>query len=246
MKDNIYCYNNNWKKKYVHPDLLTKDWELIPYEFENRGVGTDIYCVPVFNKIFCDELVSIADTAPEGETIQEVNGEPIIISGWGNARHVNYPTYDIELKSLGLNSVYETFMNEFIYPLMYFVYKEYKKPPSLISESFLVKYTENNKNLGCHIDSSLASINISINDSFLGGGTYFPKQKLLQQPKLGYGLLHPGGISLKHGAKSTLIGERYQLVSFCNTDDATEEAAYERIMTKALKNAREEAGKKDI
>ena len=240
MKNNIYYYNDNWKDKYIHPELLTKDWEIIPYEFENRGVGTDIYCIPIFNKIFCDELLSIAHTAPEGETIQEVDGEPVLMAGWGTNRHVNYPTYDIELKSLGLYSVYEAFMNEFIYPLMYFIYKEYKQPPTLVSESFLVKYTSNNKSLGCHMDSSLASVNISLNDSFVGGGTYFPKQKLLQQPKLGYGIIHPGGVSHKHGAKSILKGERYQLVSFCNTDDDTEEAAYERIMTNALKNVRKE------
>ena len=94
------------------------------------------------------------------------------------------------------------------------------------------------------MDSSLASVNVSLNDRFVGGGTYFPKQKQLIQPKIGYGVIHPGGLSHKHGAKSILKGERYQLVSFCTEDNATEEAAYERVMTNALKNVRKERDNK--
>jgi len=87
MEDSIYYYNDNWKGNYIHPDLLTRDWELIPYEFKNRGVGTDIYSIPVFNENFCNEIISIAESAPEGETIQEINGETIIVNGWGKERH---------------------------------------------------------------------------------------------------------------------------------------------------------------
>ena len=216
MEDSIFYYNDNWKKKYVHPDLLSKDWELVKFEFQNNGVDTDIYYIPIFNKVFCDELISLAETAPQGETITEVNGEPVILRGWGRDRHPDYPTYDIELKSIELYAVYESFMHEFIYPLVCYLFSEKKASMSFSSETFLIKYTKEDKNLPCHSDDGMVSLNVSLNDEFTGGGTYFPKQRLLNQPKLGYGIIHPAGLSHRHGARSTLSGTRYQLVSFCN------------------------------
>ena len=95
--------------------------------------------IPVFNENFCNEIISIAESAPKGETIHEINGETVIVNGWGKERHKGeYSTYDIDLKSLGLYSVYEAFLKEFIYPLMWFLFRELSKPPSLFSETFLV------------------------------------------------------------------------------------------------------------
>ena len=101
--------------------------------------------------------------------------------------------------------------------MVYFSFRENLSDESLyVAENFLVKYKagSNNINLNSHSDGTVVSLNISLNDEFTGGGTWFSKQQLLIQSDVGHGLLHPGGVSHRHGAKSIFTGERYQLVSF--------------------------------
>jgi hypothetical protein len=56
---------------------------------------------------------------------------------------------------------------------------------------------------------------VKLNDEFNGGGTYFPKYKILSNPDgVGKCTLHPGQITHKHGARPITEGVRYVLVSF--------------------------------
>ena len=72
----------------------------------------------------------------------------------------------------------------------------------------------------------LSGFNISLNDKYTGGGCWFTKQEILVKPPTGYGIVHPGGISHRHGARSILTGERYQLVSFIKS------RVFDHIVTK--------------
>ena len=56
-KEGILLYNDEWKNKYIHPDLLSKEYDLFVDEIQTNGIGRDIYCFPGLTPAFCDELV---------------------------------------------------------------------------------------------------------------------------------------------------------------------------------------------
>ena len=103
MDNSLHTYNENWRRKYIHPDMLLKDDQLILDEHKINGVGTDIFSFPIFTPLFCKELIEKADKLPEGI---HKDGDTEIL-GWGTGRHNSYSTYDVELKSLGLDNVYK-------------------------------------------------------------------------------------------------------------------------------------------
>jgi len=56
---------------------------------------------------------------------------------------------------------------------------------------------------------------VKLNDEFEGGGTWFPKYKILSNPKrVGTATLHPGMVTHLHGARPIYAGKRYICVSF--------------------------------
>ena len=159
-----------------------------------------------------EDLIDYANKIPKGS---EENGQTI--QGWGTGRHNHYPTYDIGFDVLGLGDVYKLVSENFLYPAAYFAYKEsFSDPDDYLSENFLVKYEAGTDhiNLPAHFDTSAISFNISLNEDYTGGGCWFTKHQILVKPPMGYGIIAPGGISHRHGARSIITGERYQIVSF--------------------------------
>ena len=59
------------------------------------------------------------------------------------------------------------------------------------------------------------SMTIVLNEDYEGGGTYFPKHKLLLKAKQGVVAIHPGMMTHQHGVRPIIKGERYAMVSFC-------------------------------
>ena len=86
------------------------------------------------------------------------------------------------------------------------------------TENFIAKYTSNHEHsaLQVHIDDSEFSVQVSLNtiEEYIGGGTWYPKQKALVKVPKGYMVMHPGSIGFSHGARRVMSGSRYQLVSF--------------------------------
>jgi len=240
MFEDLYSYDDNWKDKYIHPDLLTSDFEAIPREIRRNGNPTDIHVIPVFTKQFCEEFIKLGNSIPAGTFTRDVKGKKYKLNGWGSNRHQDYATYDIELNVLSYYEVHEKFLQEYIYPLLSFMYyTELRNIPGddefIISETFLVKYGKEKKSLDTHLDDSAVSLNVALNEGFTGGGVYFPKQDVFKVTPMGYGLIHPGGISHKHCGKSILSGERYQLVSFVDATHRKELKIQKRIMHKLKK-----------
>lgn len=225
----ILTYNENWKDKYINPELLSKDWKLSVDEYTTNGVGREIFVFPCFSQQYCKEIIELAEGLEQ----------------WSCARHQNYPTYDIELEWVGAENAYLHFLSEYIYPLAMYAFgmgeweeetativREYKNnPATLIAETFLVKYDakkvskkENHEEYGdckmsflpTHIDDSVVSMLIPINDNYMGGGTKFPKQNATLRPPAGSCILFPGGITHPHGAKLVTKGTRYVIASFIN------------------------------
>ena len=208
--NSILLYNDDWKRKYIHPDLLSKEYDLFIDEIDTHGIGRDIYCFPGLTPRFCDELVQIAN----------------LKNDWGRVGHEEYRTFDTWLETLGMNKVYNSFIKDYITPLGEHVFGEVGNDFNDLSkvENFIAKYPSNHKHsaLPVHVDDSDYSIQVSLNnlEDYIGGGTWYPKQKALIKVPKGYVVMHPGSIGFSHGARRVMSGTRYQLVSFIKGDSS--------------------------
>ena len=211
-QENIFLYNENWKRKYIHPDLLSKEYDLFVDEIQTNGIGRDIYMFPGLKPQFCDQLLHMAN----------------IKNDWGRVGHEQYRTYDTWLQSIGMDEVYKEFLQEYILPLGSCAFGEIGKDYKDIkeTENFIAKYPANHAHsaLQVHIDDSDFSIQVSLNnmEEYVGGGTWYPKQKTLVKVPKGFIVMHPGSVGFSHGARRVMNGTRYQLVSFIkgNNDDS--------------------------
>lgn len=199
----IYSYFNekeSWIEKYIHPVGKTKNWDLIVDEVDNH----QIYSWPLFTDDFCSEVIQASETGRD----------------WSRDRHKFYPTTDKLLDWIGMDKIYSEVLRGFVYPAATHLYRlTGDNWSNLKLENFVAKYeSEGNQiSLGIHHDTSLitALVNLSQEgEDFEGGGTYFEKQKATIQPPRGYVCIHPGNITHKHGARPTIKGTRYIIVSF--------------------------------
>ena len=190
-----------WSKKYIHPLILSKEYDLIVDEF-----APHVYTFPFFTKEFCDELVALSEEFP-----------------WVNDRHEFYPTTDNLLEVLGMDKIYNRVINDYVRPLAINRFQlEGKAWDSLRDESFIIRYKPDEQaHLGIHHDHGSITTLVNLNPGqFEGGGTYFPKFKHLANPKeIGAMTLHPSNITHKHGARPVTKGTRYVVVSFCKNQN---------------------------
>jgi len=121
----------------------------------------------------------------------------------------------------------------------------YPRPGNL----FIVRYSAasprpGGRGLKLHKDETALTFNMCLSpqDSFEGGGTYFPAASsdvdgILMRPTPGYCLVHDGNI--KHAGNEVTGGDRYILVGFYNADgrDRAGEEAY--FSKSALEEARQ-------
>lgn len=205
VKSNILRYDDKWVKDYLNPILSSRaPSKLVTQEVEKNGVGTDIYLFPIFSRKFCDEIYYMAQKLPENR--------------WTTGRHEFYPTNDILLKDFSneLYSVYRQVLDDWLLPHAIESYQiAGKEPKDYADETFLVRYTiENQSYLDVHMDSSHFTFNTTLNDTFVGGGTYFEKYNITLQPEAGWSVLAPSIVTHKHGARPIQDGVRYMLISF--------------------------------
>lgn len=195
----ILSFDNweEWCDKYISKVIRNKEYDLIVDEIDN----TNILEFPLFTEKFTKEVISLAESKNK----------------WQEDRHDHYPTVDVEIEKLGLKEAFLRVVNEYIRPLcIYWWGLEGKSWEKFSGDNFIAKYTpENQSHLSLHHDFSDISMVVKLNDEFNGGGTYFPKYKILSNPEeIGKCTLHPGQITHKHGARPITEGVRYVLVSF--------------------------------
>lgn len=109
--------------------------------------------------------------------------EYVSINGWSKNRHIDYairPTQDLPVRSLFPTSEeYENFLegiHQKIFPY-YNKYYDLDHNKLKIGDLFITKYTSNKEKMNSllpHLDKSLWSFVINLNDDYEGGGTYFP------------------------------------------------------------------------
>ena len=138
---------------------------------------------------------------------------------WTTDRHENYPTYDILLKDVNvdLNQEYVNVMDELVKPMLVeeFTLDSSFSDNNWMYECFIAKYTpELQDRLDLHHDKGEFASVLCLNKEYIGGGTYFKRQKTLLKGEAGEMTVHPGRITHLHGARPVLEGERYILVTF--------------------------------
>jgi len=188
----------NWKEwcdKYINPHIRKGQYKLMVDE-----IASNVIEFPLFTEKFCNEVIELAEQ-----------------NEWVTDRHTFYPTTDQTMESLGLQSIYQRVLEEFVYPVwIWFWDLQGDTWPKLQSENFIAKYdTLNQGSLDLHHDDSIITLNLRLNNDFKGGGTYLPKYKTTVQPrKIGNVMAHPGVITHLHGGRPVEEGTRYILVTF--------------------------------
>lgn len=187
---------NAWTQKYITPVMLQKDFELM-----TDHIGDNIIEFPLFNEIFCEELIRLAETRGE----------------WTMGRHEFYPTNDMLMEAIGMKEIYTRVIREFVAPLATWYWTLEGQGWDIVEdETFIIRYRPDRQGqLSIHHDYSSYTIGLKLNDEFEGGGTYFPKYKVNAMPKrVGNVFMHPGMITHRHGGRPVFSGTRYIAVSF--------------------------------
>tara|TARA_Y100000310_G_C20691241_1_gene822376 strand:- start:2055 stop:4079 length:2025 start_codon:yes stop_codon:yes gene_type:complete len=186
--------------KYVDHRIKNKEWDLYVDTVERNGVSLELYGWPLVTKDFCDELIHKAETYGK----------------WTTERHENYPTHDILLQDFGYQEIWNSILREYAHPVAKHIW-------GLIGfntkdECFIAKYDLESDgfqaDLAIHHDQSTYTFVVGLNDEYEGGGTWFPRQKVLINRDVGRVTVHPA-ITHRHGARAVTSGIRYVLISFC-------------------------------
>lgn len=188
----------SWKNKYIVAGTRSREYDLMV-----ESVGPDIYLFPLFTEAFCSEFIDILGT--KGDDI------------WTKQRHEFYPTTDVPLVDLQLNDMYHHALCQFAHPLARKLWRlEGKRwDEDTTEENFVVRYrAEDQQHLSIHHDYAEYTLTVGLNSDFEGGGTWFPRQQVLANPKQGYCSLFPS-VTHPHGGRPTTKGVRYIIVSFC-------------------------------
>ena len=87
-------------------------------------------------------------------------------------------------------------------------------------DAFIVRYSMSGQTeLPLHTDGSLIPLNVSLNDKFTGGGTFFEHSGRTEQLAAGDALIHWS--KLVHGGRPIDSGERLIMVAFIDTKDTS-------------------------
>jgi len=200
----IYGYESSvdlWEQKYIHKNALTQSWNLVVDD-----MGAEMFTWDLFTEEFCQDIIEAAENK----------------NAWTTDRHQYYPTTDIHLSSLGLYPTYDAVLKKFAFPIAVKNWQLDGKSwaENMKHETFLVKYVPQaggQMHLNIHHDKAdyTVHVNLSNQEEYEGGGTWFPRHNKLVKGGAGKAVLFPQ-VTHPHGGRPTLSGKRYCLISFCN------------------------------
>jgi len=204
----IYDFDNeNWEKKYIHPEYIKNMGDLSTICEEPCR---DIFLFPIFTETFCNEIMKYCDDLNQWSDGRSDKFDPRL------GTYENVPTQDIHLKQINFEKQWEKIVFKYIAPVASKVFSFYKTKN--INISFVVKYSmDGQKNLVQHHDSSTYTINVCLSNEFEGGGCRFVRQNFkLNNKQIGYASMHPGRLTHYHEGLYITKGKRFILVSFIN------------------------------
>jgi len=183
-----------WADKMIALGTKDKQWDLVIEE-----IGPEIYRFPLFTEEFCQLVMEHAEETGE----------------WTKARHAFYPTTDILLEDIKLKDMYNWVLHEYCHPIARHIWGlEGTSWKRATSEDFIARYKDTDQAaLDIHHDHADYTFTVGLNTDYEGGGTWFPRQQILANPKSGYCTLFPS-VTHRHGGRPTTKGTRYIIVSF--------------------------------
>ena len=199
----LYAYKidpDAWAKKMIALGTRDKQWDLVV-----ETLGPEIYTFPLFTEEFCDLITKHAEKTGK----------------WTKARHKFYPTTDILLEDIGLKEMYDYVLENYAHPVARKLWKLEGTSwhQNLKSEDFIARYKHTDQaSLDIHQDHADYTFTVGLNSGYEGGGTWFPRQQVLANPKSGYASLFPS-VTHRHGGRPTTKGTRYIIVSFVKKGD---------------------------
>ena len=158
----------------------------------------------------CDFIIN------ESEKFANKNKSNENPTGWTTKRHMQYPTTDLPIKDIPILKNY--IFNFVTIEIFNFIAEKYNvnKYNLSFNDIFIVKYEYNKQNnLEKHLDGSLFSFNILLNDpnDFEGGGTrfYYKNDIISCENTKGGLIIHSGkvyheGIPITKGIRYILVG----------------------------------------
>jgi len=183
-----------WSDKMIALGTKDKQWDLVIEE-----IGPEIYRFPLFTEEFCKLVIEHAEETGD----------------WTKARHAFYPTTDILLEDIKIKDMYSWVLQEYCHPIARHIWGlEGTSWTRATSEDFVARYKDTDQAaLDIHHDHADYTFTVGLNTDYEGGGTWFPRQQILANPKSGYCTLFPS-VTHRHGGRPTTEGTRYIIVSF--------------------------------
>ena len=183
-----------WSDKMIALGTKDKQWDLVVEE-----IGPEIYRFPLFTEEFCKLVIEHAEETGD----------------WTKARHAFYPTTDILLEDIKIKDMYSWVLQEYCHPIARHIWGlEGTSWTRATSEDFVARYKDTDQAaLDIHHDHADYTFTVGLNTDYEGGGTWFPRQQILANPKSGYCTLFPS-VTHRHGGRPTTEGTRYIIVSF--------------------------------
>lgn len=196
----LFEYNDTWDERFLAPELVLTNFN---YKLLAEEHGFGLFTFPLFSKNFCKEII---------KKLKKFNG-------WTVNRHRTYPTNDVLIEKFDerFAKIYDCILRNMLHPALNKLYN-CGIHSQFEHETFIIRYKpELQGHLDLHHDHSTFTfcVTFSSEEDYEGGGTYFPKHKLLLKAKQGEVVIHPGMMTHEHGVRPIIRGERYAMVSFC-------------------------------
>lgn len=198
--DDLFEYNDTWDEKNLAPELVLTNFN---YQLLSEEHGFGLFTFPLFSKTFCGKLIS---------KLRNFND-------WTVNRHRTYPTNDVLIEKFDerFAKIYDCILRNILKPSLDKLY-DCEIGDNFTHETFIIRYKpELQGHLDLHHDHSTFTfcVTFSSDQDYEGGGTYFPKHKLVLKANQGVVAVHPGMFTHRHGVRPIISGERYAMVSFC-------------------------------
>lgn len=184
-------------------------------DFLNKA-GGNVYYGKILNNIFCNLVMQKIKSFELFEYEQ--------LTEQANSMHKNA----ILLEDLGLDDFFKEFFREILIKVIHSIFPERINQEFDGIHGYIVRYGDSkDKNLAFHVDDSLVTMNLCLNEEFSGSDLIFhgvrcpmhldtpsmPEEEVVINHQKGFTVIHGG--KNRHYVNSIIDGNRYGLILWC-------------------------------